>query len=113
MLVHCSIGATNILSENLFHTAGGCIWHNRQALCQMQCLKALSGNRSPSSAHFRIGAIGIPAREYYLSIANARTRLGTYLRESKSHHFFVAGAESQPLDAVEIKQTVAAEDEIA
>lgn len=38
-------------------------------------------------------AISKPFREYYMSIANARTQIASYLLESNAHHFFVAGAE--------------------
>ena len=33
-----------------------------------------------------------PFREYFRSLAAARTKLATYLHQSDAHHFFVAGA---------------------
>lgn len=38
--------------------------------------------------------VSMPFRDYYTSISQARTQFGEYLGRSKSHHFFVAGAES-------------------
>ncbi|MBK6961566.1 MAG: hypothetical protein IPH23_10500 [Gammaproteobacteria bacterium] len=44
-----------------------------------------------------------PFRDYYTSISQARTQFGEYLGRSKSHHFFVAGAEgAQEVDIASI-----------
>jgi hypothetical protein len=34
-------------------------------------------------------------REYYMTIAKARTQLSNYLQSSGEHHFFVSGAEEE------------------
>jgi hypothetical protein len=50
-----------------------------------------------------------PFRSYYLSLAEARTDLATYLQSSGAHHFFVAGADELPavdLIAVEAEESV-------
>lgn len=47
--------------------------------------------------------VSAPFREYYLSIAGARTSLAEYLNKSSKHHFFVSGdtASLRKLDAEE------------
>jgi type I restriction enzyme M protein len=54
-------------------------------------------------------------RNYYKSIANSRLALGTYLRNSGAHHFFVAGADevvdpempTDPVAALSLRPTAA------
>jgi type I restriction enzyme M protein len=38
-----------------------------------------------------------PFRTYYKTLAKARSALSDYLNQEKRHHFFVSGAEGQPL----------------
>jgi hypothetical protein len=45
-------------------------------------------------------------REYYLTIAEARTKLAGYLQQSSEHHFFVSGTEEIAPDLVDDEDTL-------
>lgn len=55
----------------------------------------------PPSAE-KAESVSVVFRNYYLTIAEARTHLGEYLHASDSHHFFVSGAEVLDVESDEL-----------
>lgn len=55
--------------------------------------------------------VSAPFRDYYQTLASARTKLQTYLGASKAHHFFVSGAEEiSPDDETAVSDDVGSTD---
>jgi type I restriction enzyme M protein len=57
--------------------------------------------------------VSAPFREYYLTIAEARTKLADYLHRSSEHHFFVSGTEAVEAAIIDEDENTLAEPVVA